>query len=940
MAITAATHSPSTANGKTTRNFNVLPPSYYQRFLSRESLERKINPIRNLFPLERVPGVISLLAGKPNPTTFPIAGISLTVRDPRSAIKDKKSESDDSADLAEVKLDKATLEEGLQYAEEAGVRSLMNWFCGLQERVHGRRCTLYDEGGVDEAGEGWKMTIGVGSQDMIYKAIRAIVNPGEPVFLESPVYPGLPPILHSLHCEQIEIPTDDQGVSTAHLRNILESWPEGKPKPKIFYGVPTGCNPTGATASLERRIELLKLSREHDFLILEDDPYYYLYYGDSPRPPSYFGLEALVPVSEDGSSLPEVGRVIRLDSLSKVLSAGIRIGFASGPQPLLDALIKVTATVNLQTPTLTQIITYSLLTSPSWGYDGFQRHTEQIAEFYRRKRDVFEQYMTKYLGSGEDGGALAKWATPKAGLFFWFKILIDPDSESDGDSEALIQTKAFQNGVLALPGTVFLPSSQGTRKTGYVRSMEQFSFDLPPDHFLSLPRPESFQQQLVGAVDTTTLAAHDFDVDNRSGFMPPHPPVARLPSEWESWEQILDAAVEERLQLGEKPGLSISDREKSALWRARVRELPILPITELRSSEVILRRSHVVLAWIMHFYIHTIPADEPIAIPPPVTIPLLQICAHLQLPPVLTYSDDVLYNWALKRPSTALTPAFHNLRCQTLFTGLRDEEEFYLTSARIELRGVEALELMRATMDEAFVGDDIAIRRITGFLLRLAKVVGELKSLLLAVREGCDPEVFYNEIRPWFKGVDSDAANSRKWIFEGLDQDPSLSEPQELSGPSAGQSSLIHALDIFLGVEQYSHSATITGSSTSLDVEREEAKNRKQAFLNRMQLYMPRHHRNFLNHLRSNPRPLRDIVISSGDSKLLDAYNQSVAALKEFRDAHIIIVTLYIVGPARRAKVAKDQEGSRDPESLKGTGGTNLARFLKDVRDGTMDALI
>ncbi|KAK7027245.1 hypothetical protein VNI00_015334 [Paramarasmius palmivorus] len=469
--------------------------------------------------------------------------------------------------------------------------------------------------------------------------------------------------------------------------------------------------------------------------------------------------------------------------------------------------------------------------------------------------------------------------------------------------------------------------------------MEGFNFELPPDHFLSLPRPDSFQQQLAGAVDTTTLAAHDFDVDNRSGFMPPHPPVARLPSEWEAWEQVLDAAIAERLQLGAKPGLSIREREQSALWRARVQELPILPTTELRTSEVILRRSHLVLAWIMHFYIHTIPIDEPIAIPPPVTIPLLQICAHLQLPPVLTYSDDVLYNWALKTPSSAIVPALDNLRCQTLFTGLRDEEEFYLTSARIELRGVEALELMRATMDEAFVGDDIAIRRITGFLHRLAKVIGELKSLLLAVRKGCDPEVFYNEIRPWFKGADSDSPNSdRKWIFEGLDQDPSLSEPQELSGPSAGQSSLIHALDIFLGVEQYSHSSTITGSSDPSEAEKEEAKSRKQAFLNRMQLYMPRHHRNFLNHLRSNPRPLRDIVTSSRDSKLLDAYNQSVAALKEFRDAHIIIVTLYIIGPARRAKQLERKE--EEKAELKGTGGTNLVKFLKDVRDGTSDALI
>ena len=69
---------------------------------------------------------------------------------------------------------------------------------------------------------------------------------------------------------------------------------------------------------------------EHDFLILEDDPYYFLYFGAAPRPPSYFALER--------EALPAVGRVLRFDSLSKILSAGIRIGFACGPAPIMDVI--------------------------------------------------------------------------------------------------------------------------------------------------------------------------------------------------------------------------------------------------------------------------------------------------------------------------------------------------------------------------------------------------------------------------------------------------------------------------------------------------------------------------------------------------------------------------------------------------------------------------
>ncbi len=63
---------------------------------------------------------------------------------------------------------------------------------------------------------------------------------------------------------------------------------------------------------------------------MTDDPYYYLYFGDAPRPPSYFELER---------DQPEVGRVVRFDSLSKVLSSGMRIGFISAPQPIIDAVV-------------------------------------------------------------------------------------------------------------------------------------------------------------------------------------------------------------------------------------------------------------------------------------------------------------------------------------------------------------------------------------------------------------------------------------------------------------------------------------------------------------------------------------------------------------------------------------------------------------------------
>ena len=95
-------------------------------------------------------------------------------------------------------------------------------------------------------------------------------------------------------------------------------------------------------------------------------------------------------------------------------------------------------------------------------------------------------------------------------------------------------------------------------------------------HFLALPRPDVTLGPLPhGLTDTTTLAAHDFDVDNRTGFMPPDPPLARLPSEWEAWEAILDSALTKRLKLHDGPSTSDGDRAESSSWREGVRKVCI-----------------------------------------------------------------------------------------------------------------------------------------------------------------------------------------------------------------------------------------------------------------------------------------------------------------------------------------------------------------------------
>ena len=87
---------------------------------------------------------------------------------------------------------------------------------------------------------------------------------------------------------------------------------------------------------LDRRREILQLCSEYDLILLEDDPYFYLQFQEAEaRPPSLFSLDT-------------EGRVIRFDSFSKILSSGIRLGFVTGPRPLIERVV-----LHMQVPALT-----------------------------------------------------------------------------------------------------------------------------------------------------------------------------------------------------------------------------------------------------------------------------------------------------------------------------------------------------------------------------------------------------------------------------------------------------------------------------------------------------------------------------------------------------------------------------------------------------------
>jgi len=405
---------------------DVLPDEAYLPFFSERAKNIKGNPIRDLLPMEYLPGMLSLLAGKPNPETFPITSVTFNTRHP-------------SGDEVKLTLTDGPLHEAMQYNLIQGLPALTEWVTGLQEFVHGRKRE-----------EGWTVSMGVGSADLLHKCVNGLFDSGDSILVETPSYPGIIPLFHSLNVECVEVASDPEGIQPDDLAKVLNEWPEDKPKPKALYTIPVGSNPSGYTTTLERRRQVLALAHKHNFLILEDDPYYYLYYAEEPRPPSYFTLEAIEP--------GPAGRVVRFDSFSKILSSGFRLGFVTGPAKIMAVINGQTALSNLQPSTFVQGIVLSIL--QSWGYETFLAHTERVSEFYKKKRDVFISALERHLGP------LGEWHTPGAGMFLWLKLNVPPNADGEIDSAQVIKENARNAGILALPGVVASPLG---KKSAYSR---------------------------------------------------------------------------------------------------------------------------------------------------------------------------------------------------------------------------------------------------------------------------------------------------------------------------------------------------------------------------------------------------------------------------------------------------------------------------------------
>jgi len=351
-------------------------------------------------------------------------------------------------------------------------------------------------------------------------------------------------------------------------------------------------------------------------------------------------------------------------------------------------------------------------------------------------------------------------------------------------------------------------------------------------------------------------------------------------------------------------------------------------------------------------------------VPPSISVPLLDCCRVLELPPVATYAGLVLWNW---RPLLIEEPidSLENIYTLHTFTGSLDESWFYLVSVAIEARGAPIIPLMMDAISAARYNDQEAV---TECLRSFAERLDELGSLLQRMYENCDPHVFYNRIRPFLAGSKNmaDAGLPNGVIFDtGSGED----EYVQYSGGSNAQSSIIQFFDLALGIE-HRPTGTRVGNDTSASESEGSSKPVHGApnhnFIMEMRKYMPGPHARFLEHV-GRISNIRQFVFENRNNRALStAYDACLAMLRAFRDKHIQMVSRYIIIKSRESRSqsrsispqhsaprrmnlaigsSKRVAGEEDPKKggsrkLRGTGGTALIPFLKQARDETGEPAI
>ncbi len=353
--------------------------------ISKKMQNLKPSAIREIFKALSDPTIISFAAGNPAPESFPV---------------------DDLARLS-TKIFAEEPSVALQYGITEG-------YPALREDVKARLSSRFN---IKEDGQ---MTIITsGGQQGIELLCKTMCDEGDTVICENPSFIGALNAFRSCGCETVGVPLCDDGIDLDKLEATMKACPRAK----ILYLIPTFQNPAGTCMSLEKRKAVLALAKKYNIIILEDNPYGELRFAGEEIPTI--------------KSLDTDDMVVYSGSYSKVLSAGMRIGFICGPEEVVTKMVVAKQVEDVHTNQFFQMLCHRYIAECD-----IDKHIEGIRALYRRKCNLMLSELDKNMPD------CVKYTRPEGGLFLWCTL---PDNIDQG---AFIK-KAMEKKVAVVPGQAF-----------------------------------------------------------------------------------------------------------------------------------------------------------------------------------------------------------------------------------------------------------------------------------------------------------------------------------------------------------------------------------------------------------------------------------------------------------------------------------------------------
>lgn len=348
----------------------------------------KPSAIREIFKSLTDPTIISFAAGNPSPESFPVDELA------RFAAEIFETESTTA----------------LQYSITEGYPPLRNAIAERQKVRFGDTMVREND----------SVLVVSGGQQGIELACKVFCNEGDAIICENPSFIGSLNSFRSNGATPVGVPMESDGISLTELEKALRSTPNAK----LMYLIPTFHNPSGITMSLKKRLGVLELARKYDIAIIEDNPYGELRFAGEDLPTL--------------KSLDTDGRVIYCSSFSKILSAGMRVGFVVADSTVCSKMTVAKQGEDVHTNIFFQMLCYKYMT----GCD-LNAHIAKINDIYRHKCNLMLECLDKYIPNDE-----VEFTRPEGGLFIWGTVMGTDDASN-------IVKLAIEKKVAVVPGTAF-----------------------------------------------------------------------------------------------------------------------------------------------------------------------------------------------------------------------------------------------------------------------------------------------------------------------------------------------------------------------------------------------------------------------------------------------------------------------------------------------------